>query len=155
MLNKIVAEQKQTMQQENEKKKAYLQSYKNYKQTAKRLEEQLEELRLNEMFPSLIMSDMPSSHNQKDLSDYIVKYDELLSEIIRLRYDAIQRFEEVRQQIELLEDENEKTVLTLRYLRNDTWKGICVKMDYSWKQIHRIHANALQNFQIKMKDDIE
>ena len=149
MLNKITTEQKQTMQQENEKKKAYLQSYKKYKQTARRLEEQLKELRLNEMFPSLMMSDMPSSHNQKDMSDYIVKYDELLSEIIRLRHDAIQRFKEIRQQIELLENENEKTVLTLRYLRNYTWEKICVEMNYSWMQTHRFHARALQNFEIK------
>lgn len=152
-MNKITTEQKQTMQQENEEKKAYLQSYKQYKQTARRLEEQLEELRLNEMLPSLKMSDMPSSHNQKDLSNYMAKYDELFSEIIRLRYDAIKRFEEVRQQIELLKDENEKTVLTFRYLRNYKWEKICVEMNYSWMQVHRFHAQALQNF--KMKDDIE
>lgn len=151
-LTRTTAEQKQNMQQENEEKKAYLQSYRQYKQTAKRLGEQLEELRLNEMLPSLTMSDMPSSHNQKDLSDYMAKYDELISEIIRLRYDAVKRFEEVRQQIELLEDENEKTVLTLRYLRNYKWEKICVEMNYSWMQVHRFHAQALQNF--RRKDDI-
>ena len=148
-LDKIATEQKQIMQQANEEKKAYLQSYKQYRQTARRLEEQLEELRLNEMLPSLAMSDMPSAHNQKDLSDYMAKYDELVSEIIRLRYEAVKRFEEIRQQVELLEDENEKMVLTLRYLRNYAWERICVEMNYSWMQIHRFHARALQDFKIK------
>lgn len=135
-------------QQENEKKKEYLQSYKMYKQKAKRLEEQLEELRLGKMLPSLVVSDMPSAHNQKDLSDYMAKYDELMSKIIKARKDAVVRFTEVQQQIELLEDENEKTVLTLRYLRNYEWEKICVQIKYSWRQVHYIHSRALEHFKM-------
>ena len=36
----------------------------------------------------------------------------------------------------------------LRYLRGYTWEQICVKMEYSWKQIHRIHGKALKNFKM-------
>jgi DNA-directed RNA polymerase specialized sigma subunit len=138
---------------ENEAKKAYLLSYKAYKQKQKRLEEQLEELRQTEMSPSLIVSDMPGAHNQRDLSDYAAKYDALLNQIINARKHTVERFTEIRQQIELLEDENEKMVLTLRYLRNYNWEKICVEMEYSWKQVHRFHSRALLNFE--MKDDIE
>lgn len=139
-------EQRQQRQQENEKKKEYLQSYKKYKQKAKRLEEQLEELRLGKMFPGLVVSDMPSAHNQKDLSDYMVQYDRITTNIIKAKYDAITRYEEVQQQIELLEDENEKTVLTLRYLRNWKWEKIALELNVGWTQIHKIHSNALKNF---------
>lgn len=152
-LEKLTEEQRRKRQQENEEKKEYLQSYKKYKQKAKRLEEQLEELRLGKMFPSLVVSDMPGAHDQKDLSDYMVQYDRITTNIIKARKDAIEIYEEVRAQIEELEDENEKTVLTLRYLKNWNWEKICVEVKYSWKQVHRIHSRALQNF--KIKDDIE
>ena len=145
-LEKLTEEQRKKRQQENEAKKEYLQSYKKYKQKAKRLEEQLEELRLGKMFPSMGMSDMPGAHNQKDLSDYMVQYDRIETNIIKARKDAILRYEEVRQQIEQLEDENEKRVLTLRYLKSYGWERICVEMEYSWRQIHYIHSRALEHF---------
>ena len=145
-MEKLTEEQRKKRQQENEAKKEYLQSYKKYKQKAKRLEEQLEELRLGKMFPSMGMSDMPGAHNQKDLSDYMVQYDRIETNIIKARKDAIIRYEEVRQQIEQLEDENEKRVLTLRYLKSYGWERICVEMEYSWRQIHYIHSRALEHF---------
>lgn len=145
-MEKLTEEQRKKRQQENEAKKEYLQSYKQYKQKAKRLEEQLEELRLGKMFPSVGMSDMPGAHNQKDLSDYMVQYDRIETNIIKARKDAIIRYEEVRQQIEQLEDENEKRVLTLRYLKSYGWERICVEMEYSWRQIHYIHSRALEHF---------
>lgn len=144
-MEKMTAEQRQQRQKENEKKKEYLQSYKKYKQKAKRLEEQLEELRLGKMFPGLVVSDMPSAHNQKDLSDYMVQYDRITTNIIKAKYDAITRYEEVQKQIELLEDENEKTVLTLRYLRDWKWEKIALELKVGWTQIHKIHSNALKN----------
>lgn len=145
-MEKLTEDQRKKRQQENEAKKEYLQSYKKYKQKAKRLEEQLEELRLGKMFPSMGMSDMPGAHNQKDLSDYMVQYDRIETNIIKARKDAILRYEEVRQQIEQLEDENEKRVLTLRYLKSYGWERICVEMEYSWRQIHYIHSRALEHF---------
>jgi DNA-directed RNA polymerase specialized sigma subunit len=134
---------------ENEKKKAYLLSYKAYKQKQKRLEEQLEELRQTEMSPSLIVSDMPGAHNQRDLSDYAAKYDVLWNQIIKARKDTIERFTEIQQQIELMEDGNEKTLLTLRYLRHKKWEDIAEEMAYTWQHVHKIHANALKNFKMR------
>ena len=145
-LEKLTEEQRRKRQQENEEKKEYLQSYKKYKQKAKRLEEQLEELRLGNMFPSLVVSDMPGAHDQKDLSDYMVQYDRIATNIIKARNDAITRYKEVREQIERLEDENEKTVLTLRYLRSWKWEKIALELNVGWTQIHKIHSNALKNF---------
>lgn len=151
-MEKMTPEQRQQRQQENEKKKEYLQSYKKYKQKARRLEEQLEELRLGKMLPSLAMSDMPSAHNQKDLSDYMVQCDELVSKIIKARKEAVTRFAEVQQAIEELKDENEKTVLTLRYLRNWKWTEIACEIGVEWAQIHRVHSKALINLKIIAKN---
>lgn len=147
-MENLTDEQRVSKQVENEKKKEYLQSYKKYKNRAKRLEEQLAEVRLGKMLPSLIQSDMPSAHNQTDLSDYIIKCDKIITDILKARRDAVIRFSEVQRQIELLEDESEKTVLTLRYLRNYNWEKICVEMEYSWRQVHYIHSRALEHFEM-------
>ena len=36
-----------------------------------------------------------------------------------------------------------RTLLELRYIKNETWERIAVKMNYSWRQTHRIHGWAL------------
>lgn len=151
-MEKMTLEERRRRQQENEKKKEYLQSYKKYKQKARRLEEQLEELRLGKMLPSLVVSDMPSAHNQKDLSDYMVQYDDLVSRIIKAHKEADIRWSEVQQSIEYLEDENEKNVLTLRYLRNWKWEQIACDVGVEWAQVHRIHSKALKNLEIGIKN---
>ena len=150
-MNKGIEKQKQTRKTENEEKKEYLLSYKKYKQQAKRLEEQLQEVRIGQMFSKHMLSDMPRARNKKDISDYIVRCEELSDEILKARKHAIERFSEVQRQIELLENENEKTVLTLRYLRDYNWEKICEWIMYSWKQVHRIHIKALENFELKKK----
>lgn len=38
----------------------------------------------------------------------------------------------------------EKTLLRLHYVKGLTWENVCVEMGYSWRQIHRIHAKALE-----------
>lgn len=147
-------EEGQNIREQNERKKEYLWGYRRYRQQAQRLEGQLEELRLGQLSPCLKLSDMPGAHCQKDLSDYIVRRDELAEKIIKARKTAVEKFSEVQERIEQMEDENEKTVLTLRYLRDYSWEKIYKEMKYSYQHIHRIHAKALKNFKIK-KDVIE
>ena len=115
---------------------------------AKRIEEEIERLRLDKMLPSLIMDDMPHAHDQKDLSDYMAKMDELEHKLIDARYGRIKLYMQIFADVEKMEDETEKAVLTYRYLRGYTWEQICVKMEYSLKQIHRIHGKALKNFKM-------
>ena len=38
----------------------------------------------------------------------------------------------------------ERTLIRLYYCEGLTWEEVCVEMSYSWRQIHRIHANALE-----------
>ena len=117
------------------------------------------------MAPALVMDDMPHAHDQKDLSDYAAKLDELERKLIKARYERIDLDAEIFADIERLEDETEKAVLTYRYLRRYSWEKICVEMGYQWAQMHRIHARALKNFNPtggyyellvkKMKDDTQ
>ena len=147
-MKNLTEEQRKTKKIKNEEKKKYLQSYNDYKEEAKRLEEQLEEVKMGKILPSMVGSDMPSSHNQKDLSDYIVQCDELIEKIIKKRKQAIERFTEVQQKIEKMKNENEKTVLTLRYLKKCKWTKIACEIGVEWAQVHRIHAKALEHFEM-------
>lgn len=53
----------------------------------------------------------------------------------------------IEQVIDSLEP-REKTLLRLHYVKGLTWENVCVEMSYSWRQVHRIHAKALE----KLKD---
>lgn len=153
------------MENENELKKEYLRLYTPAVSAARRLEEEIERLRADKMAPALVMDDMPHAYDQKDLSDYAAKLDELERKLIKARYERIDLYAEIFADIERLEDETEKTVLTYRYLRRYSWEKICVEMGYQWAQVHRIHARALKNFNPtggyyellakKMKDDTQ
>lgn len=134
---------------ENEQKKEFLMSYQLAKRDVTRLKEQLAELRIGKMSPGCEIGDgLPHAHNATDLSSYAAKVDELEREIVAARYRRICAFEQVRNCIEALEDEREKLLLTYRYLRGLKWEEICVKMDYKWRQVHRIHARALKNLKM-------
>lgn len=137
---------REELQKENESKKEYLKSYISLKRRAKILEEEINELRLNEMLPCVQYDDMPHSHNIKDLSNYAAALDDKLQELYKLRYDKVTRYTEIMRKIEMMGDETEKDLLTLRYLKGMKWEDICVELNYSWKQIHRLHYKALNNF---------
>ena len=69
----------------NEKKKEYLTQYLECVRAVRRIESQIEELRINIMCPSIHISDMPRANaGQGDLSDYIVKEHSLIDEMIKL-----------------------------------------------------------------------
>lgn len=132
---------------ENEQKKEFLQSYQMAKRDVTRLEEQLAELKISKMSPGCEIGDgLPHAHNVTDLSVYAVKVEEIEQKIIKARYRRICAFERVRECIEAMNNEREKTLLTYRYLRGMRWTAICEKMGNSWQHVHRIHASALKNF---------
>lgn len=140
-------EEKKTMT-ENEEKKVFLMSYQNAKRKIERLEEQMAEVRLNKMNPSVINDGMPHGTDTRDLSDYAAKVDEIERDIMAARYERVLAFQRVQQAIEAMEVEREKDLLTYRYLRGMKWEDICTKMKYSWRKIHYLHSDALEHFQI-------
>lgn len=137
---------------ENEKKKEYLWGYRRAQRKKQRLEEQLQELRLNKMCPSVVQDGMPHGSGGGDLSVYAAKVDELEGEIKEAADECIEHLKSIRDKIEQLQGENEKDVLNYRYIRGMKWEEIAAKMDYSWKQIHRFHSKALENFKMTQND---
>ncbi len=130
-----------------EEKKEYLKGYRKAVRQMKRSEDKLKELRLNRIWPSANNDGMPHAHNNSDLSDYAALLDEEERRYIKARYERIRICRDITNKIEELKDEDEKDILFYRYIKFMKWEDICVKMNYSWKHIHRIHNKALMHFQ--------
>ena len=134
--------------EENELKKEYLNGYKYARMRAKRVAEQIQQLRLDTMFPCLQGDGMPRGSNQSDLSDYIERHDELMEELKKEGLDAIEQYTNIHRAIEWMEDEEEKEILERKYLMRKSWETIAKELGISRRTAIRIHGNALINFKI-------
>ena len=141
-------EAKKKEKTENEIKKEYLLGFQKISRQLARLENELAEIRLNKYCPSCISDGMPHASRCSDLSSYMAKVDELEKKILKKRYNRLQKQQEIRNRIERMEDENEKDVLTYRYLRGMKWEDIAVKMNIGYRHILRIHGKALEDFKM-------
>lgn len=138
--------QSKKIKERNEEVKQWLWRYRDAKKEVKRLEEELQELiELQKNCGAIRYSDMPKGGgSQSDLSDYVVKQEEIWKKIHKARYKRIVVFDEIRNVINRLPNVNEREVMTYRYLRSMSWEQICDKIDKKWAQVHRYHARALE-----------
>ena len=133
---------------ENEKKKEYLWRYQNAKRKEAEINEEIMQLRIDKMMPSLVQDGMPHGSGGGDLSGYAARLDELMCELYEQMEQCIAIRLEISRKIEGMQDETESLLLRYRYIQGLKWEDIAVKMEYSWKQIHRIHGKALNNFKM-------
>lgn len=134
--------------EENELKKQYLNRYKCARMRAKRVAEQIQQLRLDTMFPCLQGDGMPRGSNQSDLSDYMERHDKLMEKLKKEELDAIEQYTNIHRAIEWMEDEEEKEILERKYLMRKSWETIAKELGISRRTAIRIHGNALINFKI-------
>lgn len=50
---------------------------------------------------------------------------------------------DIEQAIETLEP-TDRLLLRFRYIEGLPWEEVCVRMNYSWRQTHRLHSKALE-----------
>lgn len=72
-----------------------------------------------------------------------VKHTELLERYRQKVAELSAALVEIENAIEVL-DSRERTLVRLYYIQGLTWEEVCVDMSYSWRQVHRIHAKALE-----------
>ena len=72
---------------------------------------EIQRLRLNKMFPSVVNDGMPKGSEQSDLSEYAAKLDSLIEKLKQERFKEIKLMDDILYSISLLEDKDEKTVL--------------------------------------------
>lgn len=133
---------------ENDKKKEFLRRYRECERREQEILEEIQRLRADKMFPSSVNDGMPKGSQQSDLSDYMVLLDEQIDRLKQERLEKARTREQIDLAIRQMENPDEQRVLRLRYLWGLKWEEVAVKMSYSWKQIHRLHSSALDNFEM-------
>lgn len=134
------------LNESNEKKKEYLKSYKESVISAKVIQEEIEQLRLDKMCPSVISDGMPHASTCSDLSSYAAKLMELEEKLHKARYKKITLHTDISDCIEAMENETEKCVLRLKYLHCKTFEEVAECMKYSLRQVYSFHSSAINNF---------
>lgn len=133
---------------ENDIKKEYLNQYQKSVRREKYILDEIQRLRADKMFPSVANDGMPKGNKSSDLSDFMVLLDEEIEKLKNERLEKVKKYSDISRKIKAMENDNEKEVLTLRYINGLKWEEICLRMQYSWQHIHRIHAKALENFKM-------
>ena len=137
-----------TIHEENEQKKEYLKSYRRAIKREQDILDEIQRLRLDKMFPSVVNDGMPHGSSHSDLSDYATILNEQIDLLKEERLEKVRCYQKIERQISRMENEDEQEVLRLRYILGMKWEEVAVKMGYSWKQTHRIHSSALKNFKM-------
>ena len=138
-------EQKKT---ENETKKEYLQSYRYAVIAEKQIKEEIDQFRMDKMFPGLVQDGMPHGSGGSDLSAYAAKLDELLNDLKDQMDKRIQLRREIVKKIEAMDSETEKAVLRYRYIHMLKWEEIKERLHMtSLRYVFKIHGRALNNFE--------
>ena len=142
--------EEKTVISENDRKKAYLKSYLQHVRRIHRINAEIAELREMKLHPSMKPDDgMPhGSGGQGDLSGYAAELDEMINELIDERYQRIKTYQQIVRQIKRMKSRNESDVLFYRYIKGLDWWEIAEKMEFSERQIFRIHGKALAHFEI-------
>ena len=133
---------------ENEEKKEYLRSYQKAVRREQEILDEIQQLRMDKMFPSVANDGMPKGSKQSDLSEYVVRLDNLIKKLKEERFEKIKLMDDILYRISLLEDKDEQRVLKLRYIKGLKWKEIEEALGYSHRSVHRLHSKSLQHLVI-------
>lgn len=133
---------------EIEEKKDYLRGYERAVRQLERINERIDEIRSNRIGTGINYDGLPHAHNNSDLSEYAAKMDREIRRYMKARYHRTMICREISDKVERMDNEDEKDVLTYRYIRLMKWEDICVKMNLSWRRVHYIHNDALKNFKM-------
>ena len=132
----------------NQKKKDYLNGYISARRREKRLLEQIQQLRLDTMFPCLQGDGMPRGSSQSDLSNYMERRDELEGELKQEMLNAVTEYESIHKAIKKMKDEEEKEILERKYMMRQSWDAIAHELGMSRRSAIYKHGKALENFEI-------
>lgn len=115
------------------------------KKNIKRMEEKLIELEAKATQITTQLSKEPKGTNSVEdkLGETVSKIVDLQNEIndqLKIYYKKVRYIEKAIEKL----PPREALLIRLRYLDQKRWEEICVEMNYSWRQIHYIHAEALK-----------
>ena len=133
--------------------KEYLMRFRQVMREIEDLDRRMAQLRLKYAAPSAInYSDMPKAHGSNhDLSDYIAKMDEMTEYMIN-KYTRLRGIEvDIYKRLDRMQDQTEREILRYRYIDGLNWEQISTRLNYSKRNVTRIHGRALRHFPL---DDV-
>lgn len=138
-----------TATEENEKKKEYLKSYQRAVKREREILDEIQRLRADETFPITIDDiglDGISYSTCSDLEEFKAALSGQIELLKSERLEKIKIYTDIEARIKAMGNEDEQTLLRLRYIIGLSWEEVAVAIGYSWRQTHRIHGDALRNF---------
>jgi DNA-directed RNA polymerase specialized sigma24 family protein len=136
----------------NKEKIKYLRQYRSLTREIIENENRYAELTTRLIYPKLPkLSDMPkgSRLTHDPMADGVCQLTELESILIKQQDKLINTQKEIQQAIEGLEDSLHRRLVRLYYIDGLTWEKVCVDINYSWRQTHRLHSEALKKIKIQ------
>lgn len=136
----MTEEQYKARHRVKERLSAYLSARKEHQQITERLAT-LEARMVN--VGAQVMDGMPRGGSGHDPMPDMLDAKTKLVERYRVLAETL-----IRSQIAIEEaiaelDSTERMLMRYRYIEGLTWEQVCIAMDYSWRNTHRIHAKAL------------
>lgn len=134
--------------------KERLRSYLELKNEHAQLRQQLEAIEAALYSPKAQrLTGMPAAQSHGNpMEDMAARHLELMD---RYRAKMLELAEEqlaIEKAIEALEPTS-RMLLRFRYLDGLPWEEVCVRMNYSWRQTHRLHSRALEALKEMEADD--
>ena len=94
-----------------------------------------------------------TSPNFDKIGTAIAKIDELEINLDKMIDEYLVKRERIIAQIDTMEEESVYQILFSRYIEKKTFEKIATEMEYSWRQIVRLHGKALQQFEKKYGEE--
>ncbi|WP_312372985.1 hypothetical protein [Lachnoclostridium sp.] len=91
-------------------------------------------------------SDMPTTGRISDLSDYMVKLENIMKSIDNATAECMVIKIAIESAILKMNDGLESELLHKRYILFKSWEVISIELGYEHTHVHRIHGKALQHF---------
>ncbi len=126
--------------------KEELMQYKTIKVEIKQLKERIKELEERKTsIKSQVITDMPASNGEgTDILSLIVMIEDAETELIQKEKQLIATMNKIEHTIDNVENSLDRCILRARYIECKAWEQICAELNYSWRQIHRLHSNILK-----------
>jgi DNA-directed RNA polymerase specialized sigma24 family protein len=125
--------------------KERLRSYLDLKAERDQLRQQLETIEAALYSPKAQrLTGMPASPSHGNaVEEMAARHLELMDRYRAKMLELAEEQLEIEKAIEALEP-TERMLLRFRYIEGLPWEEVCVRMNYSWRQTHRMHSKALE-----------
>lgn len=132
----------------NADKKRWLRRYLDAEKHEARLAEELERVKNMPLPKSPQIDGMPVGGDGMDLATYAALADRVYRDVLAAWEKRVTIRKEVRDAIEAMSNETLKLLMLYRYIDGKSWEEIAVRMQYSYRNVHYLHGEALAAFEV-------